>query len=115
MDQAPPQSSIYNDSSTFLNSKRLPRPATHVFFNFVLSSPLNDIRLFFITVIRKKFPNVFYGYDSSSFCLLRCDRDLKKGKRYLIYGRLTKNRLYFLECLREEEIDYKELCYMLVG
>lgn len=110
-----PQSSFCYESSTFLKSKNVPRPTPHVFFNFVISSPLNQIKLFFITVIRKKYSNVFYGYDSSSFCLLKCERNLKKGKRYMIYGKLSKNKLYFLECLKEEEIDYKELCYMLLG
>ncbi|ELA41013.1 uncharacterized protein VICG_01972 [Vittaforma corneae ATCC 50505] len=108
------QSSFYNESSTFLRSKHLPRPHTQIFFNFILASPLNEVRAFFITVIKKKYPNVFYAYDSSSFCLLKCNRNLKKGQRYVVYGKLTKNRLYFLESLKEEEVDYKELCYMLL-
>lgn len=108
------QSSFYNESSTFLKSKRIPLPLTKIFFNFVLTSELNEIRVFFITIIKKKFSNVYYGYDSSSFCLLKCPRRLEKGERYLIYGKLTKNKLYFLECMKEEKINYKELCYMIL-
>lgn len=108
------ESSFYTEPSTLLKSKHLPRPHARLFFNFILTSPLNEVRTFFVTVVRKKFPSVFYAYDSSSFCLLRCSRRLRPGQRYIIYGKLAKNRLYFLECLKEEEVDYKELCYMLL-
>lgn len=107
-------SSFYDESSTFLRSKFLPKPSTRLFFNFILCSPQNQIRTFFITIIKKKFPNIFYAYDSSSFCLLKSTRNLQNGKRYLVYGKLTKNKYYFLESMKEEEIDYKELCYSLL-
>lgn len=110
----PSFSSFYEESSTFLKSNLLPKPSTRLFFNFILCSPFDQIRTFFITIIKKKFPTVFYAYDSSSFCLLKSERNLEKGRRYLIYGRLNKNKYYFLESIKEEEIDYKELCYSLL-
>lgn len=107
-------SSFYFEPSTFLRSKHLPKAPTKLTYNFILSSELNIVSIFFITVTMKKFPNVFYAYDSTSFCLLRSERNLKKGQRYIVYGKLTKRKFFFLESLKEIEIDYKELCYMLV-
>ncbi|KAM0679589.1 hypothetical protein GINT2_002218 [Glugoides intestinalis] len=108
------QSSFYREASTFLKSKYLPKPRTSVCYNFIGTSALNKVMVFFITVTKKRFPNIYYAYDSTSFCLVRSERALKSKQRYIIYGKLTKNRFFFLESLKEEEIDYKELCYMLL-
>lgn len=107
-------SSFFQESSSFLKNLKLPQLNTRIQFNFLVSSSLGEIRIFLITIIKKKFPNIFYAFDSTSFCLLRTERNLKKHKRYLIYGRLSKNKFFFLDCLREEEINYKDLCYMLI-
>lgn len=107
-------SSFYQERSSFLKSRKIQQAQMKIRFNFIVTSPLNEIRTFLITITKKKFPNVFYGYDSTSFLLVRCERDLKKSHRYLIYGKLSKNRFYFLECLKEEKVDYKSLCYMLI-
>lgn len=108
------ESSFYQESSSFLKNIKLPALHTQIRFNFLIHSSLGEIRTFLITIIKKKFPNVFYAFDSTSFCLLRSERTLKRNQRYLVYGKLSKNRYFFLESLREEEINYKELCYMLI-
>lgn len=108
------QSSFYQEHSTFLKNRKTTHAHTRIRFNFLNTSPMSEIRTFLITIIRKKFPNIFYAFDSTSFCLLRSERDLKRNQRYLIYGKLSKNKFFFLESLKEEEINYKELCYMIV-
>ena len=107
-------SSFFQESSSFLKNIKLSQLHTRIRFNFLVTSSLGEIRVFLITIIKKKFPNIFYAYDSTSFCLLRSERNLKNKQRYLIYGKLSKNKFFFLDSLKEEDINYKELCYMLI-
>jgi hypothetical protein len=106
--------SFYSESSTFLRSKRCPEPQSRIGFNFITVSPLSEIRVFFVTVTRRKFPTVYYGFDSTAFCLLRYAGRLQKDRRYMIYGRLTKNKYYFIDCIDVKEIVYRDLCYLLL-
>ena len=106
--------SIYKESSTFLRSCRCPETPTKMQFNFLTCSQFNEVKIFFITITKKKFSNVYYGYDSTSFCLVRYGYELKPGQRYIIYGKLSKLKLYFIDCICAEEIVYKDLCYFLV-
>lgn len=104
--------SFYNQKSSFI--KQSETPPSKIYFNFLISSSFNQVKIFYITIIKKKFPNIYYGFDSTAFCLLKYKNNLEQNKRYLIYGTLTKNKLYFIDCLKVEDVDYKRLCYMLL-
>lgn len=103
---------FYNQRSSVL--RKSTAPSTRVHFNFLVISPLKQVAIFYLTVIKKKFPNIYYGYDSTAFCLIKCNSLLESGKRYIIYGKLSKNKLFFVDCLSFEELDYRSLCYMLL-
>lgn len=106
--------SYYAESSTFLRSAKVPEPPTKHFFNFIEYSRHDIMLSFYVTISRKKFQNIYYGYDSTSFCLVRSTYPLAINRRYIIYGRLSKARLYFLDSTAVEELDYKAFCYSLV-
>lgn len=84
-------------------------------FSFIVSTQLNFKTTFTITIIKKKFPNIYYGYDSTAFCLIKSQFTLKNNKRYQIYGSLTKNKLFFLDAIKADLLDYKVLLYNILN
>lgn len=106
--------SVFKDSSTFLRGDVCKSSKTSVSFNFLTQSLHGIVMPFFITITRKRFPNVYYGYDSTAFCIIRCEAPLKLGVRYTIYGKLSKIKMYFIDCMEATPVDYKELCYWLL-
>lgn len=108
------ESSLYKESSSFLKSIFCSSAKTTMQFNFIIKTPLNEIRVFYITITKKRFENIYYGYDSTAFCIIRYSGELNIGSRYIMYGKLSKLKTYFLDCLETELIEYKKLCYMIL-
>lgn len=104
--------SFYNERSTIIRQSGTPPSKIH--FNFLITSAFRQVKIFFITIVKKRFPNIYYGFDSTAFCLLKYSKRLVQNRRYIVYGTLSKNKLYFIDCLKADEIDYKKLCYMLL-
>jgi len=89
-------------------------PRTQIIMNFLASVELSTICGLFLTITRKKYKNVYYGYDSSAFCLIRTLEELVIDKEYHVYGRVMKRKFYFVDCIAVKEIDYREVCSMIL-
>lgn len=106
--------SIFKDSSTFLRGYVCKNVKTKIDFNFINVSEHNTILGFFITIFKAKSQNIYYGFDSTAFCIVKSNKKLILNLRYLIYGKLSKKKYYFIDLLEAEPIYYKELCYWLL-
>ncbi|KAI4291493.1 hypothetical protein PAPHI01_0767 [Pancytospora philotis] len=106
--------SLYKDASTFLRSGACSAAKTSLSFNFVALSPLDIVLPFFISITRQRFSNIYYGYDSTAFCIVRSTEPLEPGVRYIVYGKLSKGKRFFLDSMKATVVDYKELCYWLL-
>lgn len=104
----------FQEPSTFLKDPACQNVLPHFDFNFIATTEHNVIKPFFITITAQRFSNVYYAYDSTAFCIVKYNKHLDKGKRYIIYGKVSKLNLYFVECLGADEICYKNLCYSLI-
>ncbi|KAI5150521.1 hypothetical protein ENBRE01_1549 [Enteropsectra breve] len=106
--------SAMNDSSTFLRSGFCKNPKTKMHFTFLTAVPYFQIIPLFITITHRKYTNLYYGYDSTAFCLVKSEDELQIRKRYIIYGKVSKSKTYFIESYGHEQIEYKKLCHMLL-
>lgn len=106
--------SMFKDTSSFLRGQVCQNARTRLHFNFITASAFNEIKIFYITITRKKYSNIYYGYDSTAFCLVRHEKELRVGVRYVAYGKLSKLKLYFIDCMEACEIEYRELCQFLL-
>jgi hypothetical protein len=106
--------SSMKESSTFLRGPLCRNAKTTHTFLFLVEAPLDTVSVFYVTVTRKKFENVYCGYDSTAFCLVRSTLPLVPGQRYVIYGRLSRIKTFFLDSLNAEPLRYLDLCYCLL-
>jgi len=106
--------SIFKESSSFLRGQVCSSARTRMGFSFIVRAPCDEVRAFFVVVTRRRFGSIFYGYDSTAFCIVRFRGELRAGVRYILYGRLSRLRTYFIDCLAAEQIDYRDLCRWLL-
>ena len=106
--------STLKEPSTFLNGPLCHRAKTTHTFSFILYAELNRIGVFYVTITHERFKNVFYGYDYTTFCIIHSNDRLILNKRYIIYGKVTKIKQYFIEALNTEPFIAKDMAYMLL-
>ncbi|KAK6089654.1 hypothetical protein P3W45_001420 [Vairimorpha bombi] len=106
--------SLAYESSTLLRSTKYATTKTKIFFNFIKYTPLNILKLFFITIVSKHSDNSYIGTDGSCRCIVKEASELIEGNRYEMYGKLSKEKYLVLKCVKVLKIDYKKLVYQLL-
>lgn len=103
--------SLALETSVVLSGPKYPTPKTRITFNFLKTAILNVVKQFFITVSHAKPNGIYYGFDASERCVILSPIQLDVGKRYSIYGRLRRRKILYLECIKIQNMNYKNLCY----
>lgn len=99
------------ESSFTLQSTKYLEKKTCFVFHYVRLSNLNILYPFMITIVKKIGHSSYSGYDNSTYCLVKTEKCMVPGIRYMVYGKVRKARLYILHAEKAEPIDYKKLCY----
>ncbi|KAF9760987.1 hypothetical protein NGRA_2919 [Nosema granulosis] len=106
--------SLALESSTVLKSTKYITRKTNLEINFLKYSPLDKVKLFFITVTKQLSRNKWSGFDSTCRCILNSEINFVPLKRYEIYGRLKKNKYLEVDVLRGTIMNYEELIYQVI-
>lgn len=99
------------ESSFTLQSTKYLEKKTCFVFHYVRLSNLNTLYPFMVTVVKRIGHGIYSGYDTSTYCLVKTEKCMAPGIRYLVYGKVRKTQLYIIHADKVEPVDYKKLCY----
>ncbi|KAL6121599.1 hypothetical protein NUSPORA_01465 [Nucleospora cyclopteri] len=83
-------------------------------FNFLIENKFDLVLPYFVYIRRQRNAYVYYGYDASSFVIVKSLENLQINKRYILYGKLQKGKFYYLESIKKNDIDFNKLLNKLI-
>ncbi|KAH9410627.1 hypothetical protein HK407_12g17580 [Ordospora pajunii] len=104
--------SLTHEASVVLLGTKYPKPRPRLTFSFIATAEANVVKLFFITITHAMRNGIYYGYDSSSGCVVVSIAKLCPGRRYQMYGRLKGNKTR-LHCIWARKICYRSMCHQI--
>ncbi|TBU17760.1 hypothetical protein CWI42_120900 [Ordospora colligata] len=104
--------SLTHEASVVLLGTKYTKPRPRLTFSFIATAEANVIKLFFVTITHAMRNGIYYGYDSSSGCVIVSITKLYPGRRYQMYGRL-KGRHNRLHCIWAHKICYRSMCHQI--